>query len=40
MSFLMNHDGVVLQKDLGDQTTDVAKAINEFDPVDSWKAME
>jgi hypothetical protein len=36
----MNHDGVVLQKDLGDQTTDVAKAINEFDPVDSWKAME
>jgi hypothetical protein len=36
----MNHDGVVLQKDLGDQTTAVAKAINEFNPVDSWKPME
>jgi hypothetical protein len=40
MSILMNHDSAVLQNDLGDQTTGVAKAINEFDPVDSRKAME
>jgi hypothetical protein len=30
MSFLINQDGAVVQKDLGEQTLDVAKTIAEF----------
>ena len=40
MSFLINQDGIVLQKDLGERTTEVAKAITEFNPDDAWKPVE
>ena len=40
MSFLINQDGVVLQKDLGEKTTEVAKAMTEFNPDDAWKPVE
>jgi len=40
MSFLINQDGVAIQKDLGENTADVAKTVTEFDPDDSWKPVE
>jgi len=40
MSFLINQDGVVFQKNLGENTTDVAKAISAFNPDDTWKPVE
>ncbi len=40
MSFLINQDGVVLQKDLGTDTTGVAKTITSFDPDPMWVAVE
>lgn len=40
MSFLINQDGVVFQKSLGENTTDQAKAIAAFNPDDTWKPVE
>jgi len=40
MSFLINQDGVVFEKNLGENTTDVAKAILAFNPDDTWKPVE
>jgi hypothetical protein len=36
MTFLINQDGVLLQKDLGTATTQTAAAMTEFDPDPSW----
>ncbi len=36
MTFMVDKDGVVLQKDLGKTTEQVASAITEFDPDKSW----
>jgi hypothetical protein len=36
MTFMVNHDGVVLQKDLGPQTTKVAATIDAFAPDQGW----
>jgi hypothetical protein len=40
MSFIMNQDGVLLQKDLGKTTTETATAMNLFDPDPSWTIVE
>jgi len=40
MTFLTNQDGIVLQKDLGEKTTDVVKAMTEFDPDATWSPVE
>ena len=40
MTFVVNQLGIVLQKDLGDQTTEVAGAIGQYDPDDSWHPVE
>ncbi len=32
MTFIVNHDGVVYQKDLGKDTAKLAKAIKKYDP--------
>lgn len=40
MSLMINQDGVVFQKDLGEKTADLAKAMTEFDPDDTWKPVE
>lgn len=37
MTFIVNHDGVVYQKDLGKNTAKTAKAMTAFDPDKTWK---
>jgi hypothetical protein len=36
MTFIINQDGVLLQKDLGKNTTETATAMNEFNPDSTW----
>jgi hypothetical protein len=36
MTFIVNHDGVVYQKDLGDSTPRLAKNMKTFNPDESW----
>jgi hypothetical protein len=40
MTFLVNHEGVVYQKDLGKNTVKTAKAMKKFDPDKTWKKVE
>ena len=40
MTFMINQDGVLLQKDLGKTTTETATAMSEFDPDTSWRPVE
>ena len=40
MTFIVNHDGVVYQKDLGKNTAKTAKEIKTFDPDKTWKKVE
>ena len=40
MTFIVNKDGVVLQKDLGKTTEQAAPAITEFNPDKSWTVLE
>ena len=37
MTFIVNHDGVVYQKDLGPHTTALAHAMTKFNPDETWK---
>ena len=39
MTFIINRDGVVLQKDLGKTTADTAAAMSRFDPDGSWSPV-
>ena len=38
MTFIVNHDGVVYQRDLGPDTAAKARAITRFDPGPEWTA--
>jgi hypothetical protein len=40
MTFVVNHEGVVYEKDLGKNTAKTAKAMNSFDPDQTWKKTE
>jgi hypothetical protein len=40
MSFLINQEGTIFEKDFGDKTADVAKAMNEFNPDGTWAPVE
>ena len=40
MTFIVNHEGVVYQKDLGKKTAQLALAMTRFDPDKTWKKME
>jgi hypothetical protein len=40
MTFIINQDGVLLQKNLGKTTTETATAMSEFDPDASWSPVE
>jgi len=40
MTFVVNHDGVVYQKDLGKNTAKTAKEIKTFDPDKTWKKVD
>jgi len=39
MSFLVNHEGTVFQKDLGPHTTQIAEHMDLFNPDDTWKKL-
>jgi hypothetical protein len=39
MTFIINQDAVLLQRDLGKTTTEIATAMNEFDPAPSWNIV-
>jgi hypothetical protein len=40
MTFIVNHDGVVYQKDLGPDTAKLAAAMTRFDPGPGWTAAD
>src|SRR5258708_255388 len=40
MTFVVDQDGTVYQKDLGAKTTDLATALTEFDPDSTWERVE
>src|SRR5262249_51527672 len=40
MTFVVNHQGIVFQKDLGPHTADLAEKITAFDPDSSWTKVE
>jgi len=40
MTFIVNEDGVVYQKDLGNKTDVLAKAMKEYNPNSSWQKAE
>jgi len=40
MTFIVNHDGVVFQKDLGPKTASIAKAMKTFNPDSTWTRVE
>jgi len=40
MTFIVNHEGVVFQKDLGKDTAKVASSITKFDPDKTWKRVD
>jgi hypothetical protein len=37
MTFIINYDGVVYEKDLGPKTAELARAVTSFDPGTGWK---
>jgi hypothetical protein len=39
-TFIVNHEGVVYEKDLGPETSKLAEAMTVFDPDKSWKKAE
>ena len=40
MSFIVNHDGQVFQKDLGKNTAATATAMKEYNPDKTWTAVK
>ena len=40
MTFVVNHEGVVYEKDLGKGTAKIAKAMTAYDPDKTWKKAE
>jgi hypothetical protein len=40
MTFIVNQDGVVYEKDLGKETEKIARAMKTFDPDKTWKKTE
>ncbi len=40
MTFVVNHDGVVYEKDLGKETVKIASAMTKYDPDKTWKKVE
>jgi hypothetical protein len=39
MTFIVNHDGVVYQKDFGTNTTALAQSMTKFNPHETWKKL-
>ena len=40
MTFIVNHDGVVYQKDFGENTEELAKIMTLYDPDETWTPVE
>jgi hypothetical protein len=40
MTFIVNHDGVVYQKDLGENTVELASAMTLYDPDETWTPVQ
>jgi Protein of unknown function (DUF2950) len=40
MTFVVNHEGVVYQKNLGPRTAEIAVTISRFDPDPSWQKAQ
>ena len=40
MTFIVNHDGIVYQKDLGRDTSKIAQGMKKYDPDKSWKKVD
>ena len=40
ITFIINQDGVVYQRDLGDETSKVAAAVVSYNPTSEWEAVE
>lgn len=40
MTFIVNQDGAVYEKDLGKNTEKVAEEMTSFDPNQTWKRVE
>ena len=40
MTFLVDQDGVVYQKDLGPKTPEIAGAYEAYDPDETWSPVE
>ena len=40
MTFIVNHEGTVYQKDLGENTTELAVAMTLYDPDETWSPVE
>ena len=39
MTFMVNQQGIVFQKDLGEKTADLIKGVTQYDPDDSWQPV-
>jgi hypothetical protein len=40
MTFIVNYEGTIYQKDLGDNTDSIAKAMTSFDPDSTWTIVQ
>ena len=40
MTFVVNQDGIVFEKDLGERTDELARAITDYNPDASWEQAE
>ncbi|UCG31634.1 MAG: DUF2950 domain-containing protein [Phycisphaerales bacterium] len=40
MTFMVSHHGKVYEKDLGEKTHEIVRAMSAFDPDDTWKAVQ
>jgi hypothetical protein len=40
MTFVVNHDGALFERDLGPDTVDIVGEIEDFDPDSAWKVVE
>jgi len=40
MTFIVNHDGVVYQKDLGKNTAKISEDMTKYDPDKTWEKAQ
>ena len=40
MTFVVNHNGTIWQKDLGTQTAQLAERMTSFNPDQTWKKVD